>query len=311
MSAPRVSILLPTRDGARDLAQLLPVLAGQRVAGGLERLAIDTASRDKSVELLRAHGFEVETIRVEEFGHGKTRNALAARAQGEFLVFLSQDALPEGDDFVERLLAPFSDPQVAGSYARILPHAEDDPLTARSVLDAPQAGTQARLFRLASGASLESLPLEEALSMLAFCNVASAIRARVLRELPFPDFVFGEDFAWAARALAAGWSLHFTPDCVVRHAHQYGPLSGFERYRVDAAFHRRAHGHRLRPGLVSLVRGFAHECRRDGAYVFAHGGWSALLRSPFLRAAQVLGQLYGSRGWQNPFPGAEATRSMV
>ena len=311
MSAPRVSILLPTRDGARDLEALLPALDAQHISGGVERIAIDSASSDGSVTLLRAHGFEVETIRVQEFGHGKTRNALAARAQGEFLVFFSQDALPEGPDFVERLLAPFSDARVAGSYARILPREGDDALTARSVLDAPQAGAQPELFRLAPGSTLEELPLEEALRMLSFCNVASSIRAQTLRELPFPDVVFGEDFAWAARALGAGWGLSFTPGCVVRHAHRYGPLTGFERYRVDAAFHRRAHGHRLRPGLGALVRGLAHECRRDLAYVRAQGGWGALLRSPVLRGAQVLGQVYGSRGWRNPFPGSDATRSMV
>src|SRR5690349_20254723 len=120
MPEPRVSILLPTRDGERDLARLLPVLARQKLEGGIERLAIDTASRDRSVELLRGHGFAVTTIRPGEFGHGRTRNALAERARGEFLVFFSQDALPEDDDFVARLLEPFADERLAGAYARIL-----------------------------------------------------------------------------------------------------------------------------------------------------------------------------------------------
>jgi rhamnosyltransferase len=311
MGAVRVSILLPTRDGERDLARLLPVLQRQRVEGGLELLAIDTASSDRSVELLRGAGFAVETIRSADFGHGRTRNALAARARGEFLVFFSQDALPEGDDFVERLLLPFADERLAGTYARILPKPDDDALTARSVLAGPQACERPELYELPPGKRLEDLPLKQALAMLAFSNVASAIRARVWRELPFPDVVFGEDFAWAARVLTSGWRVRFTPECVVRHAHRYGPLSAFERYRVDAAFHRRAHGHRLRQGLLALVRGLAHECRLDLAHVRAHGGWSALPRSPFLRGAQVLGQLYGSRGWRNPFPGSEATREMV
>ena len=311
MGAPRVSILLPTRDGERDLARLLPVLARQKLEGGIERLAIDTASSDRSVELLRGSGFEVQTIRPEEFGHGRTRNALAERARGEFLVFFSQDALPEGDDFIERLIAPFADEHLAGTYARILPNASDDALTARSVLAGPQASERPERFELAQGKRLEDLPLEEAMRMLAFSNVASAVRARAWKGLPFHDEVFGAEFAWAARALTSGWSLAFTPGCIVRHAHRYGPLSAFERYRVDAAFHRRAHGHRLRPGLFGLVRGFAHECLLDLAYVRAHGGWSALARSPFLRGGQVLGQLYGSRGWRNPFPGHGATREMV
>src|SRR5258706_2870522 len=311
MAAPRVSILLPTREGERDLERVLPVLARQRVEGGVEYLATDTASHDRSVALLRAAGFAVETIRPEEFGHGRTRNALAARARGEFLVFFSQDALPEGEDFVERLVAPFADERLAGTYPRMLPKPGADALTAPSALGGPQASAEPEPYELAPGKRLEELPLEEALAMVAFNNVASAIRARVWRELSFPDVVFGEDLAWAARALAAGWRLRFTPECVVRHAHRYGPLSAFERYRVDAAFHRRAHGHRLRPSLYLLVRGFLHECRLDLAYVRAHGGSSALWRSPCLRGPPGLGQLYGSRGWRNPFPGAEKTREMV
>ncbi len=311
MGSPRASILLPTRNGERDLERLLPVLAGQRVAGGVEHLAIDTQSSDKSVELLRAHGFAVESIRAEEFGHGRTRNVLASRARGEFLVYFSQDALPEGEDFVERLLAPFAQERIAGTYARILPHENDDPLTARSVLDAPLASEGPELFELARGARLEELPLADALRMLGFNNVASALRAGVWRELPFPELVFGEDFAWAARVLEAGWRLRFTPECVVRHAHRYNPLSAFERYRVDAAFHRRAHGHRLRPTLGSALKGAAYELRCDCAWMRAHGGWLSLARAPFLRGAQALGQLYGSRGWRNPFPGSEATRAML
>jgi len=311
MAAPRVSILLPTRDGECDLERLLPALARQRVAGGFELLATDTASSDHSVALLRGAGFAVETIRPAEFGHGRTRNALAARAQGEFLVFFSQDALPEGEDFVERLVAPFADARLAGTYARMLPNEDDDALTARSVLSAPQASERPEVFELPAGKRLDELPLPEAMRMLAFNNVASAIRARTWKELPFPDVVFGEDCAWASRALSAGWRLRFTPECVVRHAHRYGPLSAFERFRVDAAFHRHAHGHRLRAGPYAVLRGFAHECRLDLAHVRKHGGWSALLRAPCLRGAQVLGQLYGSRGWRNPFPGSEKTRELV
>lgn len=311
MSAPRVSILLPTRDGERDLQRLLPALDRQRVAGGIERLAIDTASTDQSVELLRAHGFAVESIKPEDFGHGRTRNALAARARGEFLVFFSQDAEPEGEDFVEALLAPFAQMRIAGTWARNLPCATDDPLTARSVLESPIASERAEVFELASGARLSELPLRDALAMLGFNNVASALRASVWREIQFPELVFGEDFAWAARVLESGWQLRYTPECVVRHAHRYNPLSAFERYRVDAAFHRRAHGHRLRPTLGSALKGAAYEFARDLAFVRAHGGFLSLARAPFLRGAQALGQLYGSRGWRNPFPGAEATRAML
>ena len=66
--------------------------------------------------MLRGAGFEVTVIDRADFGHGRTRNALARRAGGELLIFLSQDALPIGDDFVARMVEPFDDGDVAGWY---------------------------------------------------------------------------------------------------------------------------------------------------------------------------------------------------
>ncbi len=284
MGALRASILLPTLDAERDLARLLPALAQQELDGDVEKLAIDSSSSDATRELLTRAGFRVTTISRSEFGHGRTRNELARAARAPLLVFLSQDALPQGADFLARLIAPFEDERTAGVYARVLPHEDDDPLTRRSVLDAPEA----------SQVALTHEPRAPAASVR-FNDVASAVRASVLRELPFPDVAFGEDVAWGRAACASGWRLRFEPRALVRHAHRYGMRGAYERYRVDAAFHRELDGRRLRPSMWSVLRGTAYELSRDFAFVREHGGAAHLLRAPFLRAAQVLGQYAGSR----------------
>lgn len=303
MQAPRLSILLPVWNGARDLARLLPALEAQHAWGECELVAIDSSSRDASVELLRAAGASVEVIPKEAFGHGRTRNALAARARGRHLVFLSQDALPAGPEFLDELVRPLEEEGVAGAYARLLPHEDDDPLTARTVLSAPEARSEApelpelapdELWRAGGAARLERLR---------FSNVASAVRAEVLREHPFPEVPFGEDFAWAARVAEAGWRVRFAPRAVALHAHRYSPAQAFERYRLDAAFHRAVHGHRLRPSLASVLRGVAWELREDLRFLARSRGasWAHALRAPGLRTAQVLGQYWGSRGWGGDF----------
>jgi GT2 family glycosyltransferase len=301
MSAPRISILLPTWNGEGDLERLLPALAKQSRAHETELLCIDSSSSDRSVELLRAAGAEVEVIPQADFGHGKTRNALAARARGELLVFLSQDALPANEEFLAELVRPFEEPRVAGSYARILPHASDDPLTARTVLDSPEAGVEPITREFDERGPVWDLPARERAEYLRFNNVASAVRASIFREIDFPDLPFGEDFAWAARALNAGWAIQFAPEAVAYHAHSYSPREAFERYRVDAAFHREIHGYALRPSLVSVARGFLYELREDFRFLKARGASGGmtrhLLRAPGLRGAQVLGQYWGSRGW--------------
>lgn len=307
-AAVRASIILPTCEGAEELGRLLPALARQRVPGGFEIVAVDSASRDRSAELLRAAGARVEVIERSAFAHGATRNAAAARARGEYLVFLSQDVVPDGEDFLEALLAPFADPRVAGVTARVLPARGDDPLAARTVLDLPEARAEPRERALGRHGGLWKLAPAERADLLRFNNVASAIRASVFRDLPFPPVTFGEDFAWAALALTRGHALAHAPAAVARHAHEYDLSAAYERYRVDAAFHRLAHGWRVRPSLSSMLRGWAYETRRDWAYL-GRTGWApralrALARSPLLRAAQVLGQYAGSRGWGDRTPRA-------
>jgi hypothetical protein len=104
MSAPRVSICLPTFNGARDLRRLLPMLAAQRLDSrgsappgqDLEIVAVDSSSSDDSLDLLRRAGARVEVIPQSEFRHGGTRNRIASLARGEILLFLSQGRAARG-----------------------------------------------------------------------------------------------------------------------------------------------------------------------------------------------------------------------
>lgn len=293
-----VSVVIPTWNGAEELARLLPVLESQVLDGGLEVCAVDSGSTDGTVELLEAHDVCVEHIRKEDFRHGPTRNLCAARAHGEYLIFLSQDVLPADEHFVAGLLEAFEDERVAGVYSRVLPHPDDDPLTARTVLDLPEASVEGWVRDLDEVGNVWDMGPEHRANYLRFNNVASAIRKSVFDEMPFPEISFAEDFAWAARALTAGWRIAYAPKSVVYHAHSYSLSEAFERYRVDAHFHRAVHGWRMRPSLLSAARGILFEVREDARYLTRNpvpGRLRHLLRSPGLRAAQVLGQFVGSR----------------
>jgi rhamnosyltransferase len=287
---PRVSICLPTWNGARELERLLPRLVEQDVPGGFEIVAVDSSSTDGTRALLERHGARVETIPQAEFGHGATRNRIAAAARGGILVFLTQDACPRDARTIAALADAFDDPRTAGAYARILPSDDDDLLTTRTALSAPESASLPLVFERAPGAP------HAGGGAMRFNDVASALRASAWRELPFPDVAFGEDSAWAERALARGWRIRFVPAAVVHHAHRYTPRTAYARYKIDAQFRARELGERVRPSLWSVAKGIAHEVRADWRFARARGRpLTALLRSPFLRGAQVLGQYVGSR----------------
>jgi len=283
MESPFVSICIPTWNGERDLARLLPALARQRVEGGVEIVAVDSSSADGTRALLEQAGARVETIPQREFGHGRTRNQLARLARGDVLVYLSQDCEPRDDDTIATLAASLEYPRMAGAFARLLPRPDADPLTARTALAHPDASEWPWVG-------------EPGGSEVRFNDVASAIRRDVLLAVPFPDVEFGEDVAWARAALAAGHRVRFEPRAAVYHAHRYSPAQAYERYRIDAAFQREQFGRVVRPGALSVAKGFAHELKCDVAHMARHGGWSHFPRAIALRWAQVRGQRAGSRG---------------
>jgi len=298
---PSISIVLPTLNGEAYLRTLLPVLAAQELPGdlnGFELLAVDSTSTDGTRELLERAGADVRVVARADFRHGPARNLAASGARGDYLVFLSQDALPCDVFFLRDLVRSFDDPRVAGAYARILPRPDEDPLTARTALDQPEASAEPFVRDLDDVNAMKDLTPELRASYRRFNNVASAIRASVFREIPFPDVDFGEDVAWASAALGAGWRIRFTAEAAVYHAHRYTPTEAYRRNRIDAAFHLELYGQKLRPNLWSALRGWVYEMKSD--YWFVR--WREfeqqaplLLRSPLLRGAQVWGQYVGSR----------------
>ena len=114
---PKYSVVIPTRNGAATLPALLDALRAQRTIGTLEIIAVDSGSTDGTIELLQPQVHSLIRISPREFDHGLTRNLAVARARGEFVVLLVQDALPVGNMFLESLAAPLArDAKVAGTF---------------------------------------------------------------------------------------------------------------------------------------------------------------------------------------------------
>ena len=76
---PTVSVVLPVKNGARHLREVLEAISRQRIDAAVEVLVVDSGSSDGSVEIARAAGARVIEIEPAEFGHGSTRNLAAER----------------------------------------------------------------------------------------------------------------------------------------------------------------------------------------------------------------------------------------
>ncbi|MCC6191164.1 MAG: glycosyltransferase family 2 protein [Anaerolineales bacterium] len=296
MSQPRLSIILLTLNGGQPLANTLDAIAAQDLAAGPsplpppEIVAIDSGSRDGTLAVLRARGLEPHRIPSEQFSHGGTRNLGARLAQGNWLIYLSQDAVPAHPRWLANLTRHLHDPQVAAAFGRQLPPAGMDPIGTFFL----EQTYPPRAFRHAPtppGAERTSI------QRIFFSNVNAAIRKEVWARCPFPeDLIMSEDQAFARAALAAGYSLVYDPEAGVTHGHRYSLPQLFRR-QFDS-------GYSLR-GIAG--DSFAEVARLGLDYVWtemrylARGGhWAHLPYALLHEAVRSLGFAAGRNGHRLP-----------
>jgi len=294
-----VSVVIPTRDGADTLPELVAALARQRTRFDVEVIAIDSGSRDATREILCAAGVGVHEIAPGDFDHGETRNAAITLATGDPIVLLTQDAVPQGEGFLEALVAPFTDPEVVAVYGRQIPRADCDAVTRRQLEAAPTGRDEAARAQCPPG-SLATMQPAQRLHLCTFDNVCSALRREFWRDHPFPRSDFGEDVAFGRSVIEAGLAIAYTPAAAVVHSHRRSLGYEFRRTRLC---HRRLHELfelETLPHAAGVARATLANWRRDLPWVWRHAPPGAerarqLLRIAALSFVSPLAQHLGSR----------------
>lgn len=281
-----VTVFIPTKDAGPGFVDVLDALDRQRTALASELLVIDSGSRDGTAELAAARGARVVPIAPESFDHGATRNHGVREARGEFVVLLTQDAVPADDDWLDAIVSAVRDePGAAGAYCRQRPRPDCDPFI-RDRLSRWNATQTARVVQtIDDPEAFWALEPLERLSRIAFDNVASCVRRSVVEAYPFERRRFGEDIAWSRTVMLAGHAIVFEPRACVVHSHDESIWQAFRRVYMD---HQNLHellG-------VSLVADWRHLIKGCWGGVGFYGRIAA--ESPGLTRAQRLWwRLYG------------------
>lgn len=255
----KASIVIPTFNAGPGFEQLLGRLAAQEAAFGYEILIVDSGSTDGTIELARRHGASVYRIPQEEFDHGEARNLGISHAEGEYVAFIVQDALPVDDRWLAAMVENLDkNGTVAGVYGRQIPRPESSPLTRALMDDWPTSGLERR-EQFAGGPGIYSEMSPEAQRTLAtFDNVSSCVRRSVWETFPFERTDFGEDVRWGKSIVEAGYRLVYEPRSAVLHSHERGALYDLRRHYADQLVLDELFGARLVPSLPRLILGIPY-----------------------------------------------------
>jgi O-antigen biosynthesis protein len=282
-----VSVVIPVKDGGPLLER---ALAAVRAQGELELIVIDSGSRDGSRDVARAAGATVVEIEPHEFGHGRTRNLGAERADGELICFLTQDAVPE-PGWLDAYRDAFAlDERVGAAFGPHLPWPQTSPMIARE------------LTQFFAGFAPDGRPALHRAGDLTFLSNVNACYARACwEEVRFPELEYAEDQAFGRAMLEAGWVKVFHPGAAVRHAHDYGPAEFMKRYFDEYRGLRDASGHveplRLR-AAAGQVAADLRWMREQGWSPRRRARWAA--RSAIHQGGRRIASAAGSRAERLP-----------
>ena len=303
---PRVSVVIPTKNGGGLFRSVLAAVVNQKTNWPFEILVIDSGSTDGTVGLVK----EFPSVRLleippESFGHGKTRNLGVLHTQGEFIAFITQDALPVNSRWLSNLTELlFTDTAVAGVFGRHLAYENASPFVKRDLtlhFD-HLASWPNPLYRSDAERYERDQGYRQVLHF--FSDNNACIRRSVWQQFPYPDVNFAEDQIWAKQIIEAGFKKGYSDKGAVYHSHNYSVSETFRRAFDEAYALRQLFGYRLATSLKGSLTGAVRGTLNNWSFICSVNlpltkrlRWA--LRAPWDEIAKHLGHYLANR------PGAE------
>lgn len=272
---PRVSVVIRCFNEEEHIGRLLSGIMQQTVSD-VEIIVVDSGSTDATLAIATRYPVKVVTIRPEEFSFGRSLNLGCQTATAEFIAICSAHAYPVYNDWLEQLLVPFADPQIALAYGKQRGHEQTK--YAEQQVFAHWFPNQSNWY--------QSHP---------FCNNANAaIRRSLWQQWPYNEELTGlEDLDWAHRMITQGYRLAYVAEAEVVHVHNETWRQIYNRYRREAIAFKRIFPHE-HFGLWDLLRLFTSNVFSDYYHAWQDGVlWQHLIAIPLFRLMQFYGTYRG------------------
>lgn len=242
MSAPDLSIVIVSYNTRELLDQCLDALPAATAGLAVQTIVVDNASRDGTVDALRARRPEVEVLALDEnAGFARGTNLGIARSTGRTVCWLNPDCVATPGSLTALVRHADAHPEAGAIGPRLVyangeiqPSALAFPggrwlvahlLGLKRVLRVPGVEFAARkvapgLGRVSAAYLASRLPAGESRSVdwvSGACLLARAEVAAAVGPIDEGYFMYCEDADWCHRVHAAGWQVHQVPGVTVVH----------------------------------------------------------------------------------------------
>ena len=217
------SIVIRAYNEEKHIGRLLEGIKRQTIKD-VEVILVDSGSTDSTVLIAESFGAKVVNIRPEEFTFGRSLNYGIKEAACEFIVIVSAHVYPVYPDWLETLLRPFQDDNIALTYGK-------------------QRGPDFAKFSEQQIFHQWYPDVSQPKQSTAFCNNANAaIRKSLWAQNSYDETLTGlEDLAWAKWVKEYGHAIAYVSEAEIIHVHNETPHGVFNRYRREAMAFKRIH----------------------------------------------------------------------
>ena len=229
-----VSVIIPTLNPSKEIVHLFLSLQEQTVP--CEIIVVDSSSKNGFVDLARSYRAKTITIDPREFDHGGTRTLAAHIASRDIVVYMTQDALLNDPQAIERLIEPFHhDARIAATFGRQLP-----------ATDATTFASHLRAFNYPEESYVRSMEDSARYGVKAafISNGFAAYCKNALRQIGWfkNNLILCEDTYAGMKLLTSGYKIAYVSDAVVYHSHNYSIREEARRYFDIGVFHWKERG---------------------------------------------------------------------
>jgi len=222
---PSCSIVIRAYNEEAHIGKLLAGIAAQSLKN-VQIILVDSGSTDQTVQIAQNFPVEIVSIKPEEFTFGRSLNMGIAQARSEIVVMASAHVYPVYPDWLETLLAPFTDEKIGLSYG-MQRGAEKTQFSEHQIFHHwfPDHSTSRQITP--------------------FCNNANAaIRRSLWEKHPYDEALPGlEDLAWGKWAQEAGYAIAYCAEAEVIHVHNESLNGIYNRYRREGMAFKQIYPH--------------------------------------------------------------------
>ncbi len=219
----KISLVIPTLNGEKSIGTLLTSISEQTLVPS-EILLVDSSSSDRTVEIAKSFSnVKTKIISKKDFGHGKTRNMAAKECKGDYLIFMTQDALPYDKYLIENLIKPMEENgSIAVTFARQIAYDKAGP-----------AEKLVRSFNFPEHSILKNQDKIKELGIKTYfsSDVCAAYRKETFDSLGgfISDAKTNEDMFYAAKVINNGFAIYYASEARVYHSHNFTFRQQYQR----------------------------------------------------------------------------------